>query len=47
MPVGQVQSKIELKIEYSKGMWAAGRSEEGRCKAKMNFKLKIAKACGQ
>ena len=30
--------KIEFQIECGKGMWAAS-FEEGRCKAKMNFKL--------
>ena len=42
----QGQSKIEFQNEYGKGMWAAS-SEEGRCKAKLNFKLNIAEACGQ
>ena len=42
----QVQSQIELQVEDGKGMWEAS-SAEGRCKAKLNFKLKMAKACGQ
>ena len=42
----QVQSNIEFQIEDRKVMWAAS-SEEGRHKAKLNFKLNIEKACGQ